>query len=90
MPLFLCFRGGAVRFFVFLGLFLTSCVFFVGLCPFGNKFLFIQKKKKKKRLNHLNVATSDQKCCDISQSLNTGDLNCNIPKIVFSFYYFTL
>ena len=23
------------------------CVFFVGLCPFGNKFLFIQKKKKK-------------------------------------------
>ena len=46
MPLFLCFRGGAVRFFVFLGSFLTSCVFFVGLCPFGNKFLFIQKKKK--------------------------------------------
>ena len=22
-------------------------MFFVGLCPFGNKFLFIQKKKKK-------------------------------------------
>ena len=24
---------------------MTSCVFFVGLCPFGNKILFIQKKK---------------------------------------------
>ena len=38
-PLFLCFRGGAVRFFIFfLGAFLASCVFFfVGLCPFGNK-----------------------------------------------------
>ena len=45
MPLFLCFRGGAVR-FSFFGSFLTSCVFFVGLCPFGNKLLFIQKKKK--------------------------------------------
>ena len=32
-------------FFRFFGSFLTSCVFFVGLCPFGNKFLFIQKKK---------------------------------------------
>ena len=46
MPLFLCFRGGAVRYSFFFGSFLTSCVFFVGLCPFGNKFLFIQKKKK--------------------------------------------
>ena len=44
MPLFLCFRGGAVRFSFFLGSFLTSCVFVVGLCPFGNKFLIIQKK----------------------------------------------
>ena len=25
---------------------MTSCVFFVGFCPFGNKLLFIQKKKK--------------------------------------------
>ena len=24
---------------------MASCVFFVGFCPFGNKFLFIQKKK---------------------------------------------
>ena len=33
--------------FRFFGSFLTSCVFFVGLCPFGNKFLFMQKKKKR-------------------------------------------
>ena len=33
-PLFLCFRGGVVRFSFFLGAFLVSCVFFfVGLCP---------------------------------------------------------
>ena len=32
--------------FSFFWVFLTSCVFFVGFCPFGNKFLFIQKKKK--------------------------------------------
>ena len=25
---------------------MASFVFFVGFCPFGNKFLFIQKKKK--------------------------------------------
>ena len=31
---------------------MASCVFFVWYCPFGNKFLFIQKKKKIK-LSHL-------------------------------------
>ena len=43
------FRGGAVRFSVCLGA-LASCNYswlFVGHCPFGNKFLIIQKKKKK-------------------------------------------
>ena len=46
------FRGGSVRFPVsdFFGGFglLYSFRLFVGHCPFGNKFLFIQKKKKKK------------------------------------------
>ena len=46
-PLFL---GEVLSVFRFFGSFLTSCVFFVGLCPFGNKFLFIQKKKISKKI----------------------------------------
>ena len=50
MPLFLIFRGGAVRFSFFWGPFLASCVFFFGgLWPSGNKLLFIQKKKKQEK-----------------------------------------
>ena len=47
MPLSYVYRGGAVRLLfspVALALY-YSCLF-VGLCPFGNKFLIIQKKKK--------------------------------------------
>ena len=48
MPLSYVFRGGVVRFSFFLVVFgLLYCSWlFVGLCPFGNKFLLIQKKKK--------------------------------------------
>ena len=50
MPLFLIFRGSAVRFSFFWGPFLASCVFFFGgLWLFGNKFLFIQKKKETRK-----------------------------------------
>ena len=42
------FRGGAVRFSFFLGalgfLYCSWFFFFLGLCPFGNNFLLIQKK----------------------------------------------
>ena len=55
MPLSLCFRGGAVRFsFVFVAF---GCFFSLvgsGLSPFGNKFLFIQKKKKFLQLKEKN------------------------------------
>ena len=44
MPLFLCFRGGAVR-FSFFGVFLTSCVLFVGFRPFGINSYSSKKKK---------------------------------------------
>ena len=45
-PLFLYFRGGAVRFSFFWCFFdfMYYSWFFVGLFPFGNKFLIIQKK----------------------------------------------
>ena len=47
MPLSYVFRGGSVRFSFFsggLGLLVLFLVVFFGLCPFGNKFLLIQKK----------------------------------------------
>ena len=49
MPLSYVFKGGAVRFSFFLVAFgfLYCSWLFVGLCPFGNKFLLMQKKKKK-------------------------------------------
>ena len=45
---FLCFRGSAVRFSFFLGAFgfLYCSWLFVRLCPFGNKFLLVPKKKR--------------------------------------------
>ena len=49
MPLLLCFRGGAVHFSFFLGAFFGFvCILCGGLCPFGNKFLFIKKKNLKR------------------------------------------
>ena len=55
MPLPLCFRGGAVRFLYSLGAFgfvlFFSCL--LGYCPFGNKFLIIQKKKKKEKSENI-------------------------------------
>ena len=45
MPLSLSFRGGAVRFSFFLVAFGCLFLVFLGFFPFGNKFLFIQKKK---------------------------------------------
>ena len=44
MPLFLCFWG-VLSVFRFLGSFDFECIL-CWVCPFGNKFLFIQKKKK--------------------------------------------
>ena len=46
MPFPLFFREGDVRFLIFLVSF--GCLYFFGcfgFCPFGNKFLLIQKKK---------------------------------------------
>ena len=46
MPLSYVYRGGVVRLlFSLVALALYSYCLFVGLCPFGNKFLIIQKKK---------------------------------------------
>ena len=44
------FRGGAVRFSSVLGAFFCFLCILCWVFPFGNKFLFIQKKKKKKSL----------------------------------------
>ena len=56
MPLSYFFRGGAVRFSFFLVAFGLTILFldvFFGLCPFGNKFLIIQNKKRKLTLKAL-------------------------------------
>ena len=48
IPLSYVYRGGAVRLlFSLVASALYYSYLFVGLCPFGNKFLIIQKKKKK-------------------------------------------
>ena len=47
MPLSYVYRGGVVRLlFSLVASTLYYSYLFVGLCPFGNKFLIIQKKKK--------------------------------------------
>ena len=57
MPLSYVFREGAVRFSFFWGAFgfMVCSWLFVGLFPFGNKFLLIQKKQKK-RFIHVNTS----------------------------------
>ena len=55
MPLSYVFRGGVVRFSFFSGglwLRVLFLVVFFGLCPFGNKFLLIQQKRKRNFLNY--------------------------------------
>ena len=46
MPLLSSVLGEVLSVFRFLGFFFYFVCILVGLCPFGNKFLFIQKKKK--------------------------------------------
>ena len=83
MPLLLCFRGGAVRFSFFLRAFFWLRMFsFGGLCPFGYKFLFIQKKKKK--VQHPGL--SDH--CPLVTSLNIRPVLERRKNFPFKFFNF--